>query len=58
MLKYVGDGMWLPDVPARDLNDAEVARYGGERYLVATGLYKSVRVEEKSKRKEEVKDED
>ena len=24
MLKYIGDGRWLPDIPARDLDDAEI----------------------------------
>ena len=39
MLKYIGDGDFLQGVPARDLNDAEVARFGGERALLASGLY-------------------
>ncbi len=40
MLIYTGKGDYLREVPARDLNDAEVSQYGGERYLVGTGLYK------------------
>ena len=45
MLKYIGDGAFIPDlngalVPARDLADAEVAQFG-ERALVASGLYAS-----------------
>jgi len=43
MLKYVGNGAFIPDlngepVPARDLTDAEVARFG-EAMLLASGLY-------------------
>ncbi len=37
-LKYVGSGS-LPNVPARDLNDEEVARFGGEAMLLQSGLY-------------------
>lgn len=39
MLRYIGNGNWLPGVPARDLTDAEVALYGGKRLLLATGIY-------------------
>lgn len=41
MLIYTG-GMFggsVAGVPARDLSDEEVERYGGEAMLVATGLY-------------------
>lgn len=40
-LRYTGGGHrgWLPGVPARDLSEAEVAAYGGETALVASGLY-------------------
>lgn len=41
MLKYVGDGSWLPGVPARDLTDEEVKEFGEEQ-LLATGLYGKV----------------
>jgi hypothetical protein len=37
MLRYVGKG-FLRGVPARDLKDDEVARYGYS-YLVRSGLY-------------------
>lgn len=43
-LKYVGDG-FMPGVPARDLNDEEVAQHGGEKALVASGLYEKVKDE-------------
>lgn len=39
MLKYIGNGNWLPGVPARDLADEEAAWLGGVETLVATGLY-------------------
>lgn len=42
MLKYVGKGSFLPGIPARDLNDEEVSKYGGKRELIATGLYAEV----------------
>lgn len=40
-LKYTGGGYggFLPNIPARDLTEAEVKQYGGEAALVATGLY-------------------
>ena len=41
MLTYTGAGIgaFLPHIPARDLSDAEVERCGGEKALIATGLY-------------------
>lgn len=41
MLRYVGKGFSLSSlgVPARDLTDEEVKKYGGEKFLVGTGLY-------------------
>lgn len=38
MLVYIGNG-FLPGVPARDLTAEEVEKYGGESYLLDTGLY-------------------
>jgi hypothetical protein len=38
MLKYSGDG-FLVGVPARDLTDEEVKAAGGEKRLLASGLY-------------------
>lgn len=38
MLIYVGKGNFIPDIPARDLTDAEVKRFGEYR-LLQTGLY-------------------
>jgi hypothetical protein len=37
-MKYIGNGNFLPDVPARDLTPAEVKKYGKEK-LLASGLY-------------------
>jgi hypothetical protein len=39
MLKYIGIGEHKIGIPARDLSDEEVDQYGGEEYLIATGLY-------------------
>ena len=38
MLKYIGNG-FLPGIPARDLTDTEVKKYGGVKFLLTTGLY-------------------
>lgn len=40
MLIYIGQG-FIPDIPARDLSVEEVKQYGGEKYLLSTGLWKS-----------------
>jgi hypothetical protein len=40
MLIYIGNGEWKVGLPARDLTDAEVETLGGEKRLIATGLYK------------------
>lgn len=45
MLRYVGDGSWLPGVPARDLSDEEVKEYGGKDFLVRTRLYVAPKME-------------
>lgn len=39
ILSYVGNGSFLPNVPARDLTKEEADRYGGDLYLTSTGLY-------------------
>jgi hypothetical protein len=39
MLNYIGNGEHKIGIPARDLNDEEVAELGGEEVLIATGLY-------------------
>lgn len=41
MLKYTGGGYggFAPNVPARDLTDAEVEQYGGETMLLGSGVY-------------------
>jgi len=38
MLKYIGKG-FIPGIPARDLDDDEVKKYGGVKFLVGTGLF-------------------
>ena len=42
MLRYVGKGKAIIGIPARDLSDEEVEKYGGEEELIATGLYEKV----------------
>lgn len=42
MLKWIGYKLGvegLPGIPARDLSAEEVEQHGGEKALVATGLY-------------------
>ena len=41
-LKYVGDGGFLPGIPARDLSAEEVKEYGLE-WLLQTGLYEEIK---------------
>jgi len=48
MLKYIGKG-FIAGIPARDLNEAEVKKYGGVKVLLSTGLF------EKPKKKKVVK---
>ncbi len=48
MLKYIGNAS-LADIPARDLTDDEVKIYGGEEFLLSTGLYAKVEVIKQSK---------
>jgi len=57
-LKYIGQA-FIPGIPARDLSDEEVEEYGGEAFLVGSGLYEKVEAmppANKMKTKYEVKD--
>jgi len=47
MLKYIGKGSWFPGIPARDLSEEEVKRLGGEKAILATGLYEKEKASEK-----------
>lgn len=38
-LIYTDTSRVIPGIPARDLTADEVEEYGGEEYLLATGLY-------------------
>lgn len=38
MYKYIGDGKWLPGIPARDLTDVEAEQHG----VKESALYKRV----------------
>jgi len=53
MLKYIGNG-FIPGIPAKDLNDAQVEKYGGVEYLVGTGLFEKVVKKKKVKKIETV----
>jgi hypothetical protein len=48
MLRYNGKG-FMVGIPARDLTDDEVKKYGGAKFLLSLGLY------EKPKAKKEIK---
>lgn len=47
MMKYTGNG-WLHGIPARDLTDEEVKKFG-EKRLIESGLYKKVSIEKEVK---------
>jgi hypothetical protein len=38
MLKYIGKG-FIVGIPAKDLTDDEVKKYGGVKVLLSTGLF-------------------
>lgn len=42
-MKYIGNGSFLPDIPARDLSDDEVKLYG-RKFLLESGLYEEIKV--------------
>lgn len=46
MLKYIGNGAFIPGVPARDLTADEVKQYGGEKVLLASGIYEKIKKED------------
>ena len=53
MLKYIkGSGFVVP-IPARDLTDEEVERFGGEEFLLSTGMYELPDAKEKKPKKQE-----
>lgn len=54
-LRYLGGG-FLFHIPARDLTEEEVEKYGGEKALLKTGLYE--RVEQSKKRPERATEEE
>jgi len=51
-LNYIGNGAFIPGIPARDLAPEEVEQYGGERKLLRTGLYQKVRSNKKESKEE------
>jgi len=56
MLKYIGKNEALAGVPARDLTDEEVEAYGGEKMLLASGLYEKERPQPVSTSKPKISD--
>ena len=50
MLKYIGNG-FIPGIPARDLSDEEVKKYGGEKLLISTGLFEKPKPKKEKKEK-------
>jgi len=55
MLRYVGDG-FIPGIPARDLTDDEVKKYGGEKLLLSTGLFAKSKPKKVEKKKIVIED--
>lgn len=49
-MKYTGKGNFRVGVPARNLTDAEVKKFGRE-YLLSTGFYEEIRKPKKRKEK-------
>jgi hypothetical protein len=45
MWKYVGDGAYLPGIPARDISDEEARERGIEDTLTAASIYRHVKDE-------------
>lgn len=42
-MRYIGNGAFIPGIPARDLSADEVKQFGGEKTLAETGLYETAR---------------
>ena len=51
MLKYIGTG-FIPGIPAKDLSEDEVKKYGGVKFLLSTGLFEKPRKKLKVVKKE------
>lgn len=47
-MKYIGVDKSLPNIPARDLTDEEVKKFG-RRFLLASGLYEEDKPKQKPK---------
>lgn len=54
-MKYIGNGAAIPGIPARDLTTKEVEQYGGEKLLLATGIYAKSDITAKPTKRNEVK---
>ena len=55
MLKYIGNGAFLVEVPARDLSAKEVRKHGRQR-LLESGLYAEPKAEKKKAAKRRPKE--
>ena len=51
-LKYIGNGA-IPGIPARDLNNDEVALYGGQKKLLGTGLWQLYKATKRATKKQD-----
>ena len=49
MLKFIGNG-FIPGIPARDLTDEEVKKYGGEKLLISKGLWEKPKPKKEKKK--------
>lgn len=53
MLEYIGNGEFIPGVPARDLTGEEVKALGGEQALIGSGLYRKPAPQDKKQIKQD-----
>lgn len=54
MLKFVGGSdKFYPGIPPQDLSEEEAKQYGGEKFLLSTGLWKKVAGKQEKEPKEE-----
>lgn len=56
-MKYIGNGDFIPGIPARDLSDEEVKEYS-RKTLLDSGLYEEQKKERNLKHGSDIIDED
>lgn len=55
MLKYIGKGDWLPEVPARDLTEEDVKKcLYSVKELLKSGLYEEEKLPQRHKMRGEI----